>query len=105
MRVFWREKPPGSRALLRGGFPARRMRFGPNQLPGTVLAGELPNVLVGAMVRVQACREVVRMAEVELAFGISKDIDVEHNDPRGRIGSRGRARTCNPPVNSRLLYH
>ena len=22
-----------------------------------------------------------------------------------RIGSRGRARTCNPPVNSRLLYH
>ena len=23
----------------------------------------------------------------------------------GRTGSRGRARTCNPPVNSRLLYH
>jgi hypothetical protein len=22
-----------------------------------------------------------------------------------KIGSRGRARTCNPPVNSRLLYH
>ena len=22
-----------------------------------------------------------------------------------QIGSRGRARTCNPPVNSRLLYH
>jgi hypothetical protein len=28
---------------------------------------------------------------------ISSDFD--------RIGSKGRARTCNPPVNSRLLYH
>jgi hypothetical protein len=31
--------------------------------------------------------------------------DGEMSSDSDRIGSRGRARTCNPPVNSRLLYH
>ena len=47
--------------------------------------------------------EVGRMANIESALWIAKDVDEERH--LKNVGSAGRTRTYDPPVNSRLLYH
>ena len=48
-------------------------------------------------------RQIVGLANVEFPGRVLQNVDPVHRQKKN--GSRGRARTCNPPVNSRLLYH
>jgi hypothetical protein len=41
----------------------------------------------------------------KLVLEVYKMADFDGGSQKVPNGSRGRARTCNPPVNSRLLYH
>ena len=50
----------------------------------------------------------IRLPDVKFGPGVFEDINPEHRINSVcimEIGSRGRARTYNPSVNSRLLYH
>ena len=71
--------------------------------PWSVLAGELTQNFVSSVVRFQTQGKIIGTPDVESSLGIFKDINPKHD--LGKNGSRDRARTCNPPVNSRLLYH
>ena len=79
------------------------MLLGPDQCPGSVFPRKLAQRFVIAVVGLEASRDVVGVTDVELACRVLKNVGPEHSQQA--IGSRGRARTYNPPVNSRLLYH
>src|SRR4029434_848890 len=105
-----------------------------------MLTGEFAEGLVGAVMRMQAGRQVIVLTDVKFSLGILENVNPIHGpkklapsrrvtrtynppvnlDKSGpyllsnssakeqvcgpkKIGSRDRARTCNPPVNSRLL--
>ena len=67
-------------------------------------SGEFAQGLIGPIVIRPPRLQVIGVADVEFTSLVLEDADPLH-DPGEGIGSRGRARTCNPPVNSRLLYH
>ena len=50
----------------------------------------------------QAPLEISRLADLRAACFVSQEANGE---AYGNFGSPGRARTCNPSVNSRMLYH
>jgi hypothetical protein len=78
--------------------------FAPDQIPWTVLAREFTIRLVRAIVGVQPGGQIIRLANVEFAAGVLKDVHPIHGFLKPN-GSRGRARTYNITVNSRALYH
>ena len=52
--------------------------------------------------------QIVSLPDVKFRLGVFEDLNPEHRIDSVcimEIGSRGRARTYNPSVNSRLLYH
>ncbi len=67
-----------------------------------MLAGVFACGFIGAIVIAQSSFKIIGMADVKPASGILEDVNPVHDC---KVGSRGRARTCNHTVNSRVLYH
>jgi hypothetical protein len=70
------------------------MLFGPNENPWTILTSEFARDFIGSIVTASTSVQIVRVADIKNALGISKDIDPEH-----AIGSSGRIRTYDQSVN------
>src|SRR5262249_21640983 len=60
------------------GSAARGVLLGPDQFPGPLLAGELPQDFVGAVVGMEPSRKVIGVPNVKLAGRILKNVDAIH---------------------------
>ena len=78
------------------------MRLRPDQLPGAIFAGKFTTNVIRPIVVCQTCLQIICVADVKPASRILKNVNPKHE---GIIGSRGRTRTYNHTVNSRVLYH
>src|SRR2546428_341079 len=88
--------------LTSHGRSAGDVFFAPDQLPWPIPARKLSEDFVGTIMGMEPRGKIVCVTHVRLSSEVLQDIHPIHDSLNG---SRGRARTCNPPVNSRLLYH
>src|SRR5205809_2595387 len=96
---------------------ARAVSFTPKKLPRTVFSCEVTLKTVCSVMIMHPLGDVSGLTYVKLAAVILQHVHPEHKlTPEKqkathkvvafcKIGSAGRARTYNPSVNSRMLYH
>src|SRR5439155_522381 len=91
--------------FARGRRATGSLLLAPHQSPRPIFSRELSKHAIASIVGEHPCLQIIGMPDVKLLVRILQNVD--SNPPRRSydLGSRDRTRTCNPPVNSRLLYH
>jgi hypothetical protein len=82
------------------GGTAGTVRLRPNEIPWPVFSREMPLKAISSIVILYPLGNVPGLTDVKFAEWIFQHINPEH-----KIGSAGKIRTYNPPVNSRMLCH